>query len=505
MSSYDYIVVGSGAGGAVVAGRMVGGSEAKVLLLEAGPMDTNPNTHNLEGFISLWGSDLDWKFATEAQPGMAGRSITINQGKVLGGGSSINAMMHVRASPRNYDHWNYLGNEGWSFKDVLPYFKKMEDYELGASDYHGVGGPMSVRQAPDPAARSEPFMNAAVELGYDGPYWDVHGPRQEHGAGLLHFNITKDGKRHSATDAYITPVKDRPNLTITTGAEVTKVLIEGNRAVGVEYVKDGQTMQARADKEVLVAGGAFLSPKLLMLSGIGPADHLKAHGIAVVADLPGVGQNLQDHVQLPVPVRSKVDLPAPNLLTANVMFVCTRPNSSAAPADIQLNFIPSAPGPLRGVLGDTGGPVGIFLPILVQPMSIGYVALRSANPLDPPIINPNYLQSGADVAAFKRIVELIRALGNTKAFSEAYSGELAPGDMDLEGYIRGESSTLWHPAGTCKMGHDSMAVVDPQLRVYGIDGLRVVDASVMPTVTSGNTHAPALMVGEKAADMILGK
>jgi choline dehydrogenase len=466
-------------------------------------MDTDPNLHNLDGFVQLWGSDLDWQFSSEEQAALGGRKIIINQGKVMGGGSSINAMMHVRGNPRNYDHWSYLGNEGWSFADTLPYFKKMEDYELGASEYHGAGGPVSVRQAPDPAARSEGFMNAAVEIGYDGPYWDINGGRQENGAGLLHFNITKDGRRHSAADAYIVPVMNRPNLTLLTGTEATRLVIEGKRVTGVEFIKDGQTQQARADKEVIAAAGAFLSPKLLMLSGIGPADHLKAHGISVVVDLPGVGQNLQDHVQLSIPYRCKVDRPAPTLLTANVLFVCTRPNSSGAPPDMQVNFIPAVPGALRPVMPDFGGPVGIFLPILVQPMSVGYVALRSPNPLDPPVINPNYLHAGADVTAFKRVIEIIRALANTNAFSETYAGELAPGDMDVERYIRDSSSTLWHPAGTCKMGYDAQAVVDPQLRVYGVEGLRVVDASVMPTVTSGNTHAPCLMIGEKAADMIL--
>lgn len=503
MSSFDYIVVGAGAGGSVVAGRLAELTDAAILLLEAGEADTNPGIHSMDGFVALWGSDLDWKLATEEQPGMAGRQIIINQGKVMGGSSSINAMMHVRASPRNYDYWNYLGNEGWSFADVLPYFKKMEDYESGESEYHGAGGPLSVRQAPDPAARSEEFMNAAVEIGYDGPYWDVNGARQENGAGLIHFNITRDGRRHSAAEAYLAPVKDRSNLTITTGAQATKILFEGGRAVGVEYVKAGQTQQARAGKEVIITAGAFFSPQLLMLSGIGPADQLKALDIPVVADLPGVGQNLQDHVQLPIPYRSKIDRPAPSLLTANVLFVCSRSNSGAAPADLQLNFIPSAPAPLRPVLPDMGGPVGIFLPILVQPMSVGYVALRSANPLDPPIINPNYLQSGADVRAFKRAIEIIRSIAATRAFSETYGEELAPRD-DVDAYIRGASSTLWHPAGTCKMGHDRMAVVDPQLRVYGVDGLRVADASVMPAVTSGNTHAPCLMIGEKAVDMILG-
>jgi choline dehydrogenase len=256
---------------------------------------------------------------------------------------------------------------------------------------------------------------------------------------------------------------------------------------------------------VIVSAGTFLSPKLLMLSGIGPADHLKAHGITVTADLPGVGQNLQDHLQLPVVFRSNVELPTPSLLTANVLFIRTRSGQGmrAAPSDLQLNFTPSAPGPLRPVLPDFGGPVCIFLPILVQPQSIGQVSLRSAKPEDAPVINPNYLQCETDVQVLKRALEVIRAIASAKAFSDLNGGELAPGSADLTDYIRGNCSTLWHPAGTCKMGRDAQAVVDPQLRVHGIDRLRVVDASVMPCVTSGNTHAPCLMIAEKAVDMIL--
>jgi choline dehydrogenase len=434
---------------------------------------------------------------------MNGRQILINQGKVIGGSTAINAMMYVRGNRRNFDHWATLGNDGWSYEEVLPYFKKSEGFEGGASEYHGAGGPLSVRFCPDPNARSPQFMNAAAEIGYDGPDWDYNGLRQEDGAGLLQFTITKDGKRASAVQAFLAPVRDRSNLTVQTGALVTRLLFEGQRAVGVEDLQDGQVTQARADREVVVSGGAFLSPKLLMLSGIGPATQLQAHGIPVVVDLPGVGQNLQDHLQLPVVYRSNVELPHSTLLTGNVLFTRTGPKNTLAPPDLQLNFIPTVPAPLAPFLPDFGGPACIFLPILVQPYSIGQVSLRSANPQDAPVINPNYLQRDADVQVFVEALRIIREIAGAKAFADLNGGELAPGrDTPPEDFIRGNVTTLWHPVGTCKMGRDAQAVVDPQLKVYGVEGLRVADASVMPTVTSGNTLAACYMIGEKLAELL---
>lgn len=501
--SYDYIIVGAGASGAVLANRLSADANNRVLLLEAGEIDAHPDVQDPGGFVRLWGSPLDWAIPTTEQPGLLNRSITINQGKVLGGSTAINAMMYVRGNPGNFDEWNALGADGWSFQDVLPYFKKSEDFEEGESEYHGAGGPLRIRVCPDDDMRSEPFMNAATELGFDGPYWDYNGARQENGAGLLQFHIAADGKRASSAAAFLHPVGDRSNLIVRAQAQVTHVIVEDGKAKAVSYLAaDGATVTVQAEKEIVISAGAFLSPAILLRSGIGPADELRALGIAPRADLPGVGRNLQDHLQLPVIYRSKVDHPRTTLLTGNVLFTKTREGMSAATPDLQLNFTPAIPKPLAPVLPDLGGPVAIFLPILVRPFSVGTVTLKSADPLAYPNVDPHYLECEADIRVLRQAVKLCRDLANTSAFSSINGGELAPGD-EVDGYIRSQASTLWHPAGTCKIGHDKMAVVDPRLRVYGVEKLRVADASVMPTVTSGNTVAACFMIGEKAADMIL--
>jgi choline dehydrogenase len=350
--------------------------------------------------------------------------------------------------------------------------------------------------------RSEEFLRGVTELGYDGPHCDYNGARQENGAALLQFHVGKDGRRCSAATAFLDPARGRPNLTLKTGAEVTRLLLEGTRAVGVEYRQGGQTHQARAAREVILSAGALQSPKLLMLSGIGPADHLREHGIGVVAHLPGVGRNLQDHVQVPFVYRTPAARPNPQLLTGNILFVNTRTGTADAPPDMQLLFTPAVPVPLSPVL-NFGGPACIILAILVQPESVGSVTLRSADPLDPPVVNPNYLQARADVDTFLETLTLVRRIAGTKAFADLNGGELAPGGGDPEAYVRGQASTIWHPAGTCRMGRDPLAVVDPRLRVRGVRGLRVIDASVMPTVTSGNIVAACYLIGARGADMIL--
>jgi choline dehydrogenase len=502
---FDYIIVGAGASGSALAYRLSAEPNNQVLLLEAGGPDLSPDIHTLDGFVRLWGSELDWALTTEPQAGQGGRAIMISQGKVLGGSTSINALMYVRGNRRNFDHWAALGNAGWSYDEILPYFRRSEDFAGAPSPYRGKGGPLSVRANPEPASRSEAFLRAATELGYDGPDCDYNGAQQEHAAGPLQFTIDAQGRRSSAATAFLAPALERPNLSIVTGAMVTRVLIEGGRAVGVAYAQDGQDRQARAGREVIISAGALQSPKLLMLSGIGAAAQLRTLDLPVVVDLPGVGQNLQDHLQLPVAYRARHAAPTPQLLTGNVLFVQTRPDAPAAAPDLQLNFTPAIPQPLAPLL-DLGGPACIFLPILVQPRSRGELRLRSADPRAQPLINPNYLSDAADVQVFTAALGLIRALVDTRAFQELGDGELAPGrDTELEPFIRAQTTTLWHPAGTCKMGRDELAVVDPQLRVHGVAGLRVADASVMPSIPSGNTLAACYMIGEKAADFILSQ
>ncbi len=501
--TFDYIIVGSGASGAVVANRLSRSPGTRVLLLESGPPDEHEDLNSVTGFTRQWGGPFDWKIATTEQPGLGGRSIVINQGNVLGGSTALHAMMYVRGSHLDYDLWNAQGADGWSYADVLQHFKAIENFDGGANEYRGVGGELNVITGYDPNSVSEPFLNAAVELGFEGPRGDYNAARNENVAGPLQFSITKEGRRASSTQAFLRPVMHRTNLTVETGALVTKVLFDGKRAVGVAYVQDGQERQAYVEREVVISGGAFLSPKLLMLSGIGPADHLRAHGIPVVADLPGVGANLQDHMQLPIVYNSNVQVPMTQTLCGNILFKQTRPGMAAASPDLQLIFSPTVPGPLAPVL-PFPPTVCIFIAVLARPFSRGEVRLRSANPQELPIVNPNYLSVDADVQTLVSAVKLVRELTATKAFAQANGGEIVPGEgADLEGFIRAQASTIWHPAGTCKIGRDALAVVDPQLRVYGVEGLRVADASVMPTVTAGNTNVPCAMIGDRAAAFIL--
>jgi choline dehydrogenase len=502
MTHYDYIVIGAGSAGCVVANRLTQDSDTTVLLLEAGNPDTKPEIHIPAECLSLQGSEVDWAYFSEPEPYLNNRKIFCPRGKVLGGSSSINIMIYLRGNPHDYDRWQSLGNPGWSYQDVLPYFKKSEHQQRGASEFHGVDGELSVTDLIAPAVVSQRFVDAAVALGYDyNP--DVNGMQQS-GAGLYQLTI-KDGKRHSTAAAFLVPILQRPNLTVTTGALVTRLLFEGTRTVGVEYLHEGTLHQARVNQEVILSAGVFDSPKLLMLSGIGDAQHLQAMGIPVVADLPGVGQNLQDHPVVHVAYQATQDLQTASTSSVGEagLFLHTEGNQEIAP-DLQFLFGPSVLVPPSYA---HSGPGFTSLVCLTHPQNIGSVSLRSPDPQDAPMIQMNYLQSEADVQKLVVGIKLLRNLFGASAFDEFRGEEIAPGadkqsDTALKAYVREVCDTVWHPVGTCKMGTDPMAVVDPELRVHGIEGLRVVDASIMPTITTGNTNAPTIMIGEKAADLI---
>jgi len=418
----------------------------------------------------------------------------------------------MRGNRRDFNHWNYLGNEGWRYDDVLPLFKRSENQQHGSSEYHGVGGPLDVTDINPPNPASLAFVEAAVERGYQRN-GDFNGAEQD-GVGLVQVNI-KDGKRASAATAFLNPIKNRPNLTIVTGARTTRLLFEKTRVVGVEYEQQLGPLrvlkQASAEREVIVSCGAVDSPKLLMLSGIGPADELRTLGITPVVDLPGVGENLQDHLLIAVGYRYRdgqhSNPPAAGSGEA-CLFLRSRPGLEAAPPDLQFHFVHLLfidPGYLDDPLPLDEG--FCFWPTLVKPQSRGKMSLRSADPADAPIIRANYLASRTDLQTLVEGVKIARHIVSASHFNRFRGEELAPGprvksDQEIRAYIRLAATTLFHPVGTCKMGHDRMAVVDPRLRVHGVQGLRVADASIMPVITSGNTHAPSVMIGEKAADMV---
>jgi choline dehydrogenase len=502
MTNYDYIVIGAGSAGCVVANRLTEDPNTTVLLLEAGNPDTKPEIQIPLDCRLLVGSEVDWGYLSEPEPYLNDRQIFCSRGKVLGGSSSINFMYYVRGNPRDYDHWQALGNPGWSYQDVLPYFKKSEHQQRGANAYHGVDGELSVTDVVAPTAISQRFVEAAIASKYD--YNPDFNAAQQEGAGSYQFTI-KDGKRHSAAAAFLVPILQRPNLTVTTEALVTRLLFEGTRAVGVEYQHEGMLHQDRVIREVIVSAGAFDSPKLLMLSGIGDAEQLEALGIDVVANLPGVGQNLLDHILVTVAYEATQNLhPASsNSVGETGLFLHSEESADVAP-DIQFFFCP-LPLPLPGYTQPEWAFTGVAC--LTHPQNIGRVSLRSANAKDAPIIQMNYLQQEADVQKLVAGIKVVRKLFHSSALDEFRGEEISPGvevqtDEELITYIRKTADSVWHPVGTCKMGSDPMAVVDPELRVHGVERLRIVDASIMPTITTGNTNAPTIMIGEKAADLI---
>jgi len=518
---YDYIIIGAGSAGCVLANRLSANPQHRVLLIEAGGPDKRQEIHIPAAFSKLFKSPEDWNYNTEPSPELHNRQIYWPRGKVLGGSSSMNAMMYVRGHRHVYDQWAQSGNEEWGFDDVLPYFKKLENYEGGASEWHGVGGPLNVSFQRSTNPLTHAFIEAGVETGMArNP--NCNGASQD-GIGLTPVN-QKDGKRHSAAVAYLTPILKRPNLMVITQAQATRVLFDGNRAVGVAYIKEGATHEARAEREVILCGGAINSPQLLMLSGIGPAGHLQSLGITPLVDLQGVGQNLQDHLSCgvmyactqPITLAGAEKIGSvlnfllfkKGLLTSNVgegvAFVRTQPNLPAP--DIELICAPTY-FVAHGAENPPGHGFTIGA-ILLQPRSRGWLHLRSANPTDAPMIVANYLSEHEDLQTLLAGVKLARQVAMTQAFApyrgdEFWPGAAVQGDEALIDYIRRRSETLYHPVGTCKMGNDPMAVVDAHLRVYGVTGLRVVDASVMPIINNGHTHAPIVMIAERAADFLI--
>ncbi len=518
---FDYIVVGAGSAGCVVASRLTEEAAVRVLLLEAGGVDRHPFIHVPAAFSRLFKTALDWQLYTEPQIHLHHRRLYWPRGRVLGGSSSINAMIYMRGHRQDYDDWQALGCDGWSFADVLPYFKKGEDQERGASEHHGVGGPLHVADLVAPHPLSQAFLQACAQVGLPRNE-DFNGPDQD-GVGL--YQVTqKAGRRVSAAGAYLHPARGRPNLTIVTGAQATRVLMEGSRAVGVEYVRRGRLQQARTGGEVVLCSGAVHSPHVLMLSGIGPRKQLEARGIRVVVDLPGVGRNLQDHVLQgasyaclqPITLDRAATLAnflrawfqGKGPLTSNVAeaggFVRTA--TARERPDLQLYFAPAyyiehgfkrPPG--------YGFSLGVCL---LHPHSRGEITLRSRDPRQPPSIQPRYLEDAADLPPLLEGIRLVRRIAHASAFDAFRGVERLPGshvvaEEELIADIRNRLETLYHPAGTCKMGRDALSVVNPRLQVHGTRGLRVVDASIMPELVGGNTNAPVLMIAEKAVDRML--
>ena len=501
--TFDVVIVGAGAAGCVLARRLVDGGKT-VCLVEAGGLKQHQsNVDEVGGFTNLWFSRFDWALQTTPQSGLNGRSLTINQGKIVGGSSAINAMMYVRCHPGDYALLEQRGGSNWNKAAVDSALAGLENYLDGPAPGRHQTGLMKIRNCPDTSSYSPEFQGAALELGYGGNDWDYNGLQQDGGAGPLQFNIDSNGQRHSAFKAYLEPILHSGKLTVLSDQTAETMLWHGNHTVRGIRVSgaDGVTNELLAADSVVLSCGALQTPGVLLRSGIGPAADLHAAGLPVHADLPAVGSNLMDHLQLPVILRLQKPIPEPTLLTGNVMFVNLNNNSPYGAPDLQLNFTPAAPKPLQRFLPPLGGPVMIFLPILVQPKSRGTIRIKPDHSIE---IDPCYLSDPADVEVLKQAVALVRKMAGTKAMGSLAGDELAPGALDTEQYIRDNASTLWHPVGTCAMGASAAdSVVDGNLNVHGIKGLKICDASVTPHATSGNNHVPTMVTAEIGARLIL--
>ena len=521
----DFIVVGAGSAGCAVAARVSEDPATRVVLLEAGGEDRNRWIHIPLGFGKTFADPtVNWCYETEPDPGASNRRVFWPRGKVLGGSSSINGMVYIRGQAEDFDHWRQLGNTGWSFDDVLPYFRRSEHQVRGADTFHGTGGPLCVSDvAKHPI--SEAFIAATAELGF--PRNDDFNGASQDGVGY-HQTTTRNGKRCSTAVGYLRPAMQRANLSVITSALTEKILFEGRRAVGVAFRREGQLCTARAAREVILCGGAVNSPQLLLLSGIGPQEQLTEFGIPVEHHLPGVGKSLQDHYSAPIKLRCKLPITVNDVMLSNArklkagleyymlhrgplamisspaaLFARTRPE--LASPDVKISISPfSAERPQDGLHRFSG-----FTSIAYQlrPESRGEIKLKSPDPFDAPAVHPNYLATETDQRTIVAGLKLIRQILATPRMHALIEAEFQPGtavesDEELLYYARRRGGTVYHPTSTCKMGNDPLAVVDAELRVHGVEGLRVADASIMPTVVSGNTNAATIMIGEKVADMV---
>ncbi|MFI6467299.1 GMC family oxidoreductase [Streptomyces sp. NPDC050528] len=502
-TAYDHIVVGAGSAGCVVARRLVDAGRS-VLLIEAGGPDTNPALHDPGRMWELWTSPEDYAYLTEPQQHADGTRVFWPRGKVVGGTSAINAMIHVRGHRSDYDDWAArYGATGWSYDEVLPYFKRSEDFEDGPSEFHGSGGPLPVTRNHSPNPVSLAFVEACEQYGI--PYNDDCNGEEILGVNLLHLNI-RDGRRVSAWTAFVQPVLDSPLLTVLTGASVTRVLVEGGRARGVEYVADGQLTAVRCADDVVLSGGTIGSAHLLLLSGIGPADQLRALGVDLVTDLPGVGANLHDHALTPVVYESARPVPPGTSNKIEAQYFAKTDPALAAP-DLQ-PVMSHVPLPVVGQEVPEEGHGYSVVPGTIRTLSRGRLWLRSADPAEAPALDPRYFSDPYDLRTMVTAVKQAREIGEQKALGEWRAREVAPGpgvvtDDEIAAYVRRNLTSYHHQVGTCRMGTGPDAVVDPLLRVHGVPGLRIADASVMPAVPSGNTHAPTVMIGERCAEFLI--
>lgn len=520
MSSHEYVIIGAGSAGCVLANRLSAGG-ANVLLLESGGSAKHLGVKAPAAFSTLFQSTRDWNYLSEPEPALFGRRLYLPRGRMLGGSSSMNAMMYVRGNRDDYDGWARDGATGWSYDEVLPYFKRSEDNAEFQDFYHGVGGEQHVTSKRWLSAHWEPFLESAGAVGIPR-IADCNGAQQD--GGVLVQTTTRGGRRWSAADAFLAPARKRPNLTVTSGAHVRQIVIEGGRAVGAEYEQNGKSQTARAEREVLLSAGAYGSPQLLMLSGVGPADHLRDHGIEVLVDQPNVGAHLQEHPMALVNLRCATpdtldDAAAPKYLLPWLLGGRGKLSSNVAEAALHWRSDPSLPaadfqlvfGPVyywEHGFRKSGAPGLTIGPVLIRPSSRGSVRLRSRDPGDHPRILNNMLTSEGEIEAMLRALELAREIASMPPFSRHVVEELNPSSMlrgreELTAWLRATCEHEYHPTCTCRIGSPEDGVVDPELRVHGVEGLRVADASVMPKITSGNTNAPTLMIAERCSDFVL--